>query len=100
MTESTSIDTPVADTEATEAEAQVPWWNIESPLRRRIKGRYVRSAIMVACMVNIALVAYAPRLMAPADAVAVAAVPGLRPALPTSQPASAETLARMAALAP
>ena len=78
---------------------RVPWWNIESPLRRRIKGRYVRRVSLAVAILNIALVAYAPRLMVPDEARDRAATVGLRAALPEPV-APHEALARMAAIAP
>ena len=87
-----------ADAETTRT--RVPWWHIESPLRRRIKGRHVRRAILVACIVNVAMVAYAPRLLAPADAIVGPVAPGLRAALPAPSARSADALALMAAAAP
>ena len=91
MTESTA-ETPHATTD-------VPWWNIESPLRRRIKGRYVRRAILVACIANVAFVAYAPRAMAPDAAFVARAAPDLRMGLRETR-SDADALALMAAAAP
>ena len=34
----------------------LPWWNIESPIRRRIKGRYLRRASFAVALVNLGIV--------------------------------------------
>ena len=77
---------------------RVPWWNIESPLRRRIKGRYVRRAAIAVAACNVVLLT----AMGDAEPGAGAAPPeGLRQglALPATH-APPLPLARMAALAP
>ena len=83
-----------------DAAPHVPWWNIESPLRRRIKGRYVRRAILVACVANMGLVAVAPRPgVAPATAAADGPDLGLRTTLaPAGPEPSREAMVRLAAL--
>ena len=92
MTDAT-MDATTVET-VSEGEPRVPWWNIESPLRRRIKGRYVRRAAIAAAALNVVLLTG----MADADSGTSATLPeGLRPSLALPAP---DPLARMAALAP
>ena len=46
-------------TQAHDPRDDLPWWNIESPIRRRIKGTYLRRASFVVALANIALVTVA-----------------------------------------
>ena len=41
----------------------LPWWNIESPIRRRIKGTYLRriSFVVAVVILGMHLLPYVPR---------------------------------------
>ena len=75
-------------------EPRVPWWSIESPLRRRIKGRYVRRAAIAVAALNALL------LTGALDAPGAAMPEGLRPGLDAPAAPALPPLARMASATP
>ena len=62
----------------------------DTPTPRRIRGTHVRRAILVACIANVAMLAWAPSGAAPIE--------GLRATFDAERPDDA--LARLAAIAP
>ena len=53
----TQADAAATDTTAPARDPRddLPWWNIESPIRRRIKGTYLRRISFVLALVNIGM---------------------------------------------
>ena len=54
-TEALGPDEGASEMPAHDPRDDLPWWNIESPIRRRIKGRYLNRASFVVALMILAM---------------------------------------------